>query len=211
MSAEDERLNAICAGPEESPQAGGASDPREPDSGVAAQASAGIGSKPLRIYVASSWRNLLQPGIVKALRWCGHDVYDFRHPAPGDEGFSWKEIDGGWQSWTPEQYREALKHPIAARGYAHDIEALRACDACVLVLPSGRSASWEFGYAMGQGKRGAVVMFDACEPELMYRGAEILTSVDDLLNAFGGPVGSSWTPSGEHHAAARASTEGGAR
>lgn len=139
----------------------------------------------MKIYVASSWRNLLQPAIVLALRKCGHDVYDFRHPAPGNDGFSWSSIDPKWQEWTPEKYREALKHPIAAQGYALDVEALRACDACVLVLPSGRSASWEFGYAMGQGKRGAVVMLDNAEPELMYSEAEILTSIDDVLDAFG--------------------------
>lgn len=145
----------------------------------------------MNIYVASSWRNLLQPAIVLALRRCGHEVYDFRKPdpkQPAEKGFSWAEIDPNWQAWTPEQYREALKHPIAERGYSFDINALKACDACVLVLPSGRSASWEFGYAMGQGKRGAVVIFDKAEPELMYREAEIITSMDDLFDAFGEPV-----------------------
>lgn len=93
-----------------------------------------------------------------------------------------------WQDWTPEEYRTALQHPIAIRGYEYDITALRACDACVLVLPSGRSASWEFGYAMGQGKRGAVVQFGTVEPELMYREAEILTSMDELFDAFGEPI-----------------------
>lgn len=142
----------------------------------------------MRIYVASSWRNILQPAIVLALRRSGHEVYDFRHPAPGNKGFAWSEIDPAWQDWTPEEYRRALQHPIAERGYAFDIEALRACDACVLVLPSGRSASWEFGYAMGQGKRGAVVMFDRAEPELMYREAQIITSMGELFDAFGEPI-----------------------
>jgi hypothetical protein len=141
----------------------------------------------VNIYVASSWRNHYQPGIVHALRRCGHDVYDFRHPKPGTGGFAWADIDSEWKSWTPEQYREALKHPIAEAGYALDIAALKACDACVLVLPSGRSASWEFGYAMGQGKRGYVMQLGECEPELMYREAQILTSMNDLFDAFGEP------------------------
>lgn len=136
----------------------------------------------MRIYVASSWRNPLQPSVVGVLRANGHEVYDFRNPSPGNEGFSWREIAPEWERWTPTQYREALKHPIAARGYGYDIEALRACDACVLVLPSGRSASWEFGYAMGQGKRGAVVMLESCEPELMYREAEIVTTWAELIS-----------------------------
>lgn len=141
----------------------------------------------MKIYVASSWRNVLQPAIVQMLRSIGHEVYDFRNPAPGNNGFGWSQIDPEWKSWTPEQYRDALQHPIAAAGYKFDKDALDACDACVLVLPSGRSASWEFGYACGQGKRGAVVMFEAQEPELMYRGNEIITTTDELFNAFGEP------------------------
>jgi hypothetical protein len=144
----------------------------------------------MRIYVASSWRNLIQPAVVLALRRCGHDVYDFRHPTPGSTGFAWSEIDPKWQLWTPAEYRAALQHPIAVNGYGHDIAALKACDACILVLPSGRSASWEFGYAIGQGKRGVVIQLDPIEPELMYREAEILTTFDELFDAF--------APAGHH-------------
>jgi hypothetical protein len=143
--------------------------------------------KPLNVYVASSWRNLLQPGIVLALRRCGHTVYDFKHPGPGEKGFAWADIDPNWLAWSPAEYRAALQHPLAKHGYGLDIAALKACDACVLVLPSGRSASWEFGYAMGQGKRGAVVQLGDIEPELMYREAEILTSMDELFDAFALP------------------------
>jgi hypothetical protein len=142
----------------------------------------------MKIYVASSWRNLIQPDVVCALRQCGHDVYDFKKPRPGDSGFSsWRDIDPCWEQWTPEQYREALQHPIAKAGYQLDIDALKACDACVLVLPSGRSASWEFGYAMGQGKLGYVLQLGRVEPELMYREAKILASMGELLGAFGEP------------------------
>lgn len=148
----------------------------------------------MRIYVASSWRNLLQSDIVHALRRSGHDVYDFKNPAPGQHGFSWKECaqpGRDWQDWTPQEYREALQHPRAVEGYAFDINALKSCDVCVLVLPSGRSASWEFGFAMGHGKRGAVVMFDKAEPELMYHEAKIITSMSELFDEFGEPVDTS--------------------
>lgn len=150
----------------------------------------------MKIYVASSWRNLLQPAIVLALQKCGHRVYDFRNPipdwdteglAPPEPGFGWSGIDPNWQNWSAQEYREALQHPLSVKGYSHDISALKACDACVLVLPSGRSASWEFGYAMGQGKRGVVVQFDTIEPELMYREAEIVTDMRELFDTFGLP------------------------
>lgn len=136
----------------------------------------------MKIYVASSWRNVLQPGVVSILRNCGHEVYDFRNPAPGNNGFSWREIHPDWENWTPQQYAEALKHPVAIDGYRHDKAALDWCEACVLVLPSGRSASWEFGYAFGQGKKTAVVMLEKFEPELMYLESTILTSMNDLFD-----------------------------
>lgn len=141
-----------------------------------------------KIYVASSWRNLLQPAIVVMLRRCGHEVYDFRNPAPGSNGFNWREIDPNWQQWTPDEYRKALEHPIAKAGFDLDMNALRQCEACVLVLPSGRSASFEFGWAIGNGKEGAVVMLEACEPELMYRGQPILTKMNEIFDWAGEPI-----------------------
>ena len=90
----------------------------------------------MKIYVASSWRNLLQPGIVHALRRCGHEVYDFKNPRPGDHGFAWSAIDPDWERWTVEQYRDALKHPVAQAGYASDIDAL---------VKSGKYDSEPFG------------------------------------------------------------------
>ncbi len=136
----------------------------------------------MKIYVASSWRNTLQPAIVHMLRSCGHEVYDFKNPAPGNHGFSWRDIEPDWESWTPDQYARALEHPIAKAGFESDMNALRDCEACVLVLPSGRSASWEFGWALGAGKRGAVVMLEQCEPELMYLGNPILTSTPAVFD-----------------------------
>jgi nucleoside 2-deoxyribosyltransferase len=120
------------------------------------------------------------------LRRMGHDVYDFRNPAPDNDGFRWSDIDPNWKQWDGEQYRKALEHPIALRGYSYDIEALKACEAVVLLLPAGRSASWEFGYAMGQGKKGYVIQLEPQEPELMFREATIITSVNEMFDCLGG-------------------------
>lgn len=136
-----------------------------------------------RIYVASSWRNLYQPSVVAELRAAGHEVYDFRNPAPGNDGFRWTEIDPNWQAWDARAYAAALEHPIAIKGHAYDFEAMKWCDTCVLVLPSGRSASYELGWCMGAGKRGVVLMPEPCEPELMYRGAAIVGDMAGALAA----------------------------
>ncbi len=122
----------------------------------------------MKIYVASSWRNDIQPLVVAALRKDGHDVYDFKNPVLGNHGFHWEEIDMEWPLWTPENFRTALSHPIAEAGFGLDMKALRECDACVLVLTSGRSAHLEAGYAIGAGKP-AVILLQNGEPELMYK------------------------------------------
>jgi nucleoside 2-deoxyribosyltransferase len=136
----------------------------------------------VKIYVASSWRNAHQPAVVAALRAAGHEVYDFRNPRPGDHGFAWSALDPAWQSWTPEESRAALEHPVARAGFKNDMDALQACDACVLVLPCGRSAHLELGWAAGAGKRTVALMFGPDEPELMYRMlGRVCTSVEEVL------------------------------
>jgi hypothetical protein len=128
----------------------------------------------MKIYVASSWRNERQPDIVKVLRREGHEVYDFREPTENDRGFHWSDIDPNWKSWSPEQFRAALDHPIAKFGIRHDMAALRWCDACVLVMPCGRSAHLELGWATGAGKLTAILLSDG-EPELMYGMVDMVT------------------------------------
>lgn len=143
-----------------------------------------------RIYVASSWRNEFQPAIVTALCDAGHEVYDFRNPAPGQKGFAWRDCGGqaaaegpGTGAKTIPIYLEAIRSERAKQGFARDKDALDWCDVCVLVLPCGRSAHLEAGYAAGQGKR--TIFFlrpEQFEPELMYLlGAGFALDTPSLL------------------------------
>ena len=122
-----------------------------------------------RIYVASSWRCPWQQEVVYALRVAGHEVYDFRNPRPGEHGFAWSQIEPDWQEWNARRFRAALDHPVAQAGFASDFDALKWCDTCVLVLPCGRSAHLELGWAVGAGKRTAILLAGENEPELMYK------------------------------------------
>lgn len=115
-----------------------------------------MSDRPALIYVASSWRNEHQQGVVRLLRDHGFAVYDFRNPSPGDNGFGWSEIDGGHESWDFGTYHACLAHPIAEKAFASDMYALENCDACVLVLPCGRDAHLELGFARGAGKYTAI-------------------------------------------------------
>jgi hypothetical protein len=129
----------------------------------------------MKIYVATSWRNEFQPLVCAELREDGHQVYDFRHPAPGNDGFSWRSVDPEWQSWTPSQYLEGLKSPPAELGFTLDMDALRGCDVCVMVMPCGMSASLETGFAVGAGKPTAVYVPGMREPDLMVMMADLVT------------------------------------
>ena len=145
-----------------------------------------------RIYVASSWRNPGQPAIVDALRAAGHEVYDFRNPAPGQKGFAWRDCGGqaaedgpGTGAKTIPAYLEAIRSQRASEGFAFDKSALEWCDTCILVLPCGRSAHLELGYAAGQGKDTYVLLHeDKFEPELMYLlNTDIATTIGQIIDA----------------------------
>lgn len=128
----------------------------------------------MKIYVASSWRNPIQPEVVRRLRGLGHEVYDFREPAPGESGFAWSEIDLDWLQWTPAEYRTALRHGLAELGFDRDMNALRNAEAVVMVQPCGVSAALEAGFAVGHGIPTIVLLQagERFEPELMFKMAD---------------------------------------
>ena len=152
-----------------------------------------------QIYVASSWRNDYQPMVVTMLRTAGFFVYDFKDPEHA-EGFRWTEVsDKPPTSWTTADYLEALEHPRAEEGFNCDFDAMKWADTFVLVNPCGRSAHLEMGWAVGQGKRTAIllegdnlpgckevppVMLD--EPELMYKMCDFVApNMFELLGWLG--------------------------
>lgn len=180
--------------------------------------------KPEYVYVASSWRNPLQVGVCAALKSAGILHYDFRNPAPGDNGFKWTDISPNMQprcacdhtrgahgfcgahgeapyqgsnnvltcscpkdsTCSLDTYLEVIEHPIAWAGFTKDFEAMQKADTFVLVLPCGRSAHLELGWAVGAGKRTAILMEDPAVPELMYKMVDYLApSLFELLGWLG--------------------------
>ena len=141
--------------------------------------------KSSRVYVASSWRNQFQPLVCAELREDGHKVYDFRHPEPGNNGFSWSAIDPDWHTTgvTPTRYMELLAHPVALRGFELDMNALKSADLCIMVMPCGLSAGIELGYCVGAGKPCAVYVPGMRDPDLMVKMAELITiDIVELMN-----------------------------
>lgn len=155
-------------------------------------------SRPSYVYVASSWRNAMQPAVCAVLTAAGIEHYDFKNP-PNGAGFGWPQVKT--ESGPPSVHRVAAKgsdwehvdeylamieHPRALEGFAADFDAMKRADTFVLVLPCGKSAHLELGWAVGAGKRTAILLEDPVEPELMYRMVDYLApSLHALLGWLG--------------------------
>jgi len=153
-------------------------------------------TKPAYVYVASSWRNPVQPLVVAELRAAGIDCYDFRNP-PSGSGFSWREVKSDYvgprigvdgvrakgSDWEDvAEYLRMVEHPRALEGYASDFAAMCQADTFVMVLPCGKSAHLELGWAVGAGLRTAILLENPVEPELMYRMVDHMSpDLPDLL------------------------------
>lgn len=135
----------------------------------------------MKIYVASSWRNPHQQRVVQQLRSCACEVYDFRNPPHGRGGFAWSNIDPAWNRWDPIAWRDALNHPLAVDGYQSDMDGMIWADACVLVLPSGRSSHLEAGWFCGKGKPCVVYAPEPVEPDLMVKMCDRIVTTEEEL------------------------------
>lgn len=134
----------------------------------------------LNVYVASSWRNLHQPDVVGLLQELGYDVYDFRN---NGEMFHWRELDKWWKFWDLAACEHHLARTVPTRAFEADFTALQQADAVVLVMPCGRSAHLELGYAVGAGIPTAVLYEDdtPCDPELMIKMTDLRSNCLDAV------------------------------
>ncbi len=136
----------------------------------------------MKIYLASSWRNEQQPVVLAALRAAGHEVYDFKNPAPGNTGFGWKQCNPNPPPWSAVETIEVLNTPTANSGFEFDFNAMQWADAIVMLQPCGRSAALELGWACGARKLTIALLADGQEPELMLKMADFLcASVEQVI------------------------------
>ena len=132
------------------------------------------------IYVASSWQTPRHDEVVKALRDEGHYVYDYREQG---EQIIWE-----YESYpTSNEVTTFLSQPDVLRAIDTDFDGLAACEALVLVLPSGRSAHAEFGHVLHQVP--TVVLWELLTTgehavELIYSEADLITEEIDIMLAY---------------------------
>ncbi len=121
------------------------------------------------IYLIGSLRNPAIPNIGTALRDEGYEVFDDWHAAGPMADDAWQE----YETLRGRTYGEALQGYAANNVFDFDFYHLMRCSTVVLVMPAGKSGHLEFGWSLGQGKKG-YVLFDQ-EPDrwdVMYQFAD---------------------------------------
>jgi len=136
----------------------------------------------MKIYIASSWKN---ENMVKewasVLRTEGHEVDAFCDDPKGRYVFHFSEIG------HPSELDAInfLDDDRTLKAFMEDKKWLNWADVCLLILPSGKSAHLEAGYAVGRGKK--LVIWQAYYPrgefDVMYGFADLVTDkATEVLN-----------------------------
>jgi hypothetical protein len=130
----------------------------------------------MKIYIASSWKN--ESWLIKlaiSLKEEGHSVDLFCESYSDRYVFDYRKLNN-----NPYQEMNCiafLQQSQSKRAIYEDKKWLAWADCCVLVLPAGRSAHLEAGYAKGQGKRLYILgEFPKGEFDVMYGFADGLFS-----------------------------------
>jgi len=138
--------------------------------------------EPLRIYLASSWKNeKIVNNLAKILRGNGYVVDAFTDTSTGRFVFHFSEIG----PIDKLQAISFLKDSRSQKAFQEDKKWLNWCDCCILLLPAGKSTHLEAGYAKGCGKKLVIYhpeRFPLGEFDVMYGFADILVEgIHDLL------------------------------
>lgn len=138
-----------------------------------------------RIYIASSWKNApIVRDLAVLLREQGHEVFDFTDPECRPSGFDNFIFHASqWMGKPLDQilWTEFLECEATHRAYKSDRAGLDWADTVILLLPCGRSAHLEAGYAVGKGKD--LFIWGELPPgqfEAMYLFSQGWYAVEDL-------------------------------
>lgn len=122
------------------------------------------------VYLIGSLRNPEVPKFAEELRKEGFDVFDDWYAAGPEADDYWRSYELG----RGHNFEEALRGYAAQHVFSYDKQHLDRCDVAVLMLPAGRSGHLEFGYMVGRGKPGYILLAEKPEDErfdVMYNFA----------------------------------------
>ena len=132
----------------------------------------------MRIYIAISWKMAKTAlDVSNILKEAGHEVDCFCDDSGGRYVFHFSEVG----DITKLNSINFLEDERSQKAFREDKKWLDWADAVVLLLPSGKSAHLEAGYAVGQGKKLYIVGdFPMGEFDVMYGFADGLYKWGDL-------------------------------
>lgn len=134
----------------------------------------------MKLYLIGSLRNAEVPKIAEQLRQrTGHAVFDNWFAAGPTADDYWRDYERG----RGNGLKDALASPEAQHVFSFDKKYLDASNGAVLAWPAGKSCHLEFGYIIGQGKPGWILIDG--EPErfdvMLNFATGVHTSIDDLV------------------------------
>ncbi len=129
----------------------------------------------MKIYMASSWKMIDKVReLAQLLRDNGHEVDDFTDSSRGRYVFFFKDLPG----YEDLNAITLLDHEPAVKAFVEDKKYIDWSEVVFLLLPSGKSAHLEAGYAVGSGKK--LIIFQESYPfgefDVMYGFADLITS-----------------------------------
>ncbi len=142
------------------------------------------GNETMKIYIASSWKNEIElKQIAQILRNKGHMVDLFCETTNSRTAFHWSCFVEKEEDLIKYDATSFIKEEKVQKAFIQDKAWLDWAECCILVLPSGRSAHLEAGYAKGQGKKLYILGgFEKGEFDVMYGFADILTdNINDII------------------------------
>lgn len=132
------------------------------------------------IYLVGSLRNPAITDIGNKLRDSGFEVVDNWMAAGPIADDSWQE----YSNKRGRSYVEALQSREARHVFHFDKAYLNLSDIIVLAYPAGKSAHMEFGYALGRGKQGYILVDteqERYDVMLQFANQGVFLSIDDLI------------------------------
>jgi len=135
-----------------------------------------------KIYIATSWKMEKYARVAaKQLKTKGHEVDCFCDESSGRFIFSVEELDGmPIDSFNAISF---LNTEQAQKAFKEDKKWIDWCDTLIMLLPCGKSAHLEAGYAKGLGKEVIIAGdFPPGEFDVMYGFADFMISYSDLKN-----------------------------
>lgn len=141
------------------------------------------------VYLIGSLRNPVVPETANKLRVAGYEVFDDWYAAGEEADDKWRDYEKG----RGHSYIEALRGHAAGHVFEYDKEHLTRAEHVILVLPGGRSAHLELGWAIGRGKRSYVILDSYERWDVMYKFVDgVVYTVEELIETYlrGGTVSS---------------------